>query len=98
MNDHLKQDKIVTHSKESHGAASMAQQETNGEEEVPNRIDRNAEDAARSRFNPITTLNEWSEATPERMAEALYLIAPSNAPNATSNETVTISNASHVST
>ena len=40
MNDHLKQDRAVTHSNESHGAASMAQQETNGEEEAPNRIDR----------------------------------------------------------
>ena len=97
MNEHLKQDKVVTLGNESHGATSMAEQETDGEEEAPNRIDRNAEDAARSCFNPITTLYEWSEATPERMVEALYLIAPSNAPNATSNTATTTSNADHVS-
>ena len=39
----------------------------------------NEEGEARSRFNPITTLNEWSEATPERMAEAMYLINPNYA-------------------
>ena len=44
-------------------------------EEAP-RIDKNAEDVAQSRFNPITTPNEWYEATEERKAEALYLIAP----------------------
>lgn len=46
------------------------------EAEDESRIDKNAEDVAQSRFNPITTPYEWDEATEERKAEALYLIAP----------------------
>ena len=49
----------------------------------------NAEDEASSRFNPITTLYEWYHTTPERMAEAMYLINPSNAATTTSTNTAT---------